>query len=400
MIDDDLIVRIGALSDSHYNEDARFDECQRIHNWIGDDMDARGVDLVLHGGDWFERTSRIAERNGVADWLTRRRKKLIGVRGNHDSRGDLKIFNQIRPGEIIIEETVNVHYAAGCAIATFPWPQKAKLLAGLESHVGREESENVARDLMRRLFLGLRDKLSKHNGPRILLMHAQVSGAVTSVGQPLVGCDMEVSLEDLAICDTADLIILGHIHKPQQWTTVNGIPVLYCGSPYATSYGEVEEKGYLLAEFENVGNGQRFCGMTVRRIPTPRTSMILLEAQYDATAEVPSFRLTNLDELPNVAGADVRFRYYVDSEFADAAASAAAERELQFFEAGAVAVKVEAVKNSTTRARAPEVVTAQTIREKLQVLWNTKSTMPEPDRAERLLTLAEQIEAEHRNYAS
>jgi hypothetical protein len=97
-----------------------------------------------------------------------------------------------------------------------------------------------------------------------------------------------------------------------------------------------------------------------------------------------------------MTGADVRFRYTVDSEFADAAREAADRVELDFANAGAVMVKVEPIKNVTTRARAPEVVEALTIGDKLEVCWTAKGTHPGPERAAILKEMAIEIEQEAR----
>jgi exonuclease SbcD len=75
-----------------------------------------------------------------------------------------------------------------------------------------------------------------------------VRGSVTSTGQPLVGCDLEVGLEDLALVQ-ADAYLLGHIHKGQAWE-IAGAPCVYPGSPRRTSFGESEAKGYTIVTVE------------------------------------------------------------------------------------------------------------------------------------------------------
>ena len=70
---------VAVVADSHFDEASRFEECQRLHAWIADDMAARGVDVVLHGGDLYERRSTPAERRSAAEML----KEAIVGDGRH-----------------------------------------------------------------------------------------------------------------------------------------------------------------------------------------------------------------------------------------------------------------------------------------------------------------------------
>lgn len=399
------MITVAASGDSHFNQDSRWDECLRIHNWMAGDMIARAAQLFLHPGDWFEQLSKPKERNAVADLLEMLGMHIpvIGDRGNHDSPGDLHIFNHVRPKwPVVIEEGADVHIVklpngASVAVAAVAWPRKAHLLASLGSEVGKEQSEQVARDQLRILFLHLRDLLKQHEGPRILMMHAMVCGSTTSVGQPLVGCDLEVSLEELALVE-ADIVLLSHVHKPQEWTDYP-MPIIYCGSPYATAYGETEVKSYVIAEFDDKRRKDGKILRDWKRVPTPRTPMILLETQYLPDSGAFYYLNDLVFDIGMVSNADVRFRYSVDSDHAAAAKSAAKRVEAQFLEAGAQVVKIEDSVNSTTRARAPEVVEAQTLPDKLEVLWHVRQIEVEPDRKVRLFGKAAQLEMEVKDAA-
>ena len=89
---------VAVVADSHFDEASRFEECQRLHAWIADDMAARGVDVVLHGGDLYERRSTPAERRAASDWLrvVADRCPVVIVRGNHDALGDLPLLAKLR----------------------------------------------------------------------------------------------------------------------------------------------------------------------------------------------------------------------------------------------------------------------------------------------------------------
>lgn len=259
--------RVAIIADSHFDEGSRWEEGLRIHDWIVRDLELRGVDLILHAGDVFERKSTARERLEVARFLTAAASlaPVVVVRGNHDALEDLAIFGKLETRHpVIVEEAAAVHVVAGVAVACLAWPRKASLLAAT-GDTGKEAGERSAGDALRNVLRGLGLQLEAHDGPRVLLSHAQVCGSRTSTGQPLVGCDLEVGLEDLALCG-ADFYALGHIHLPQDWT-INGAPVVYPGSPRRTAYGELEEKGYVVATLE----AGRPVGWD--RIPTPAAPM-------------------------------------------------------------------------------------------------------------------------------
>jgi exonuclease SbcD len=400
-------MRVAIIADSHFDEHSRFEECQRIHRWIARDLESRGVDLILHSGDIFERKSTPAERNAVADWIESLAAlaPVVVVRGNHDQLGDLAIFGELKTKHpVIVEEGAGVYilqagkYADDpshrAAVACLAWPRKASLLA-LTGETGKEASEQTAREALQNVLRGLGQRLAAHDGPRILLTHAMVRGSKTSLGQPLVGCDMEIGLEDLALC-AADVYALGHIHMPQDWS-INGAPVIYPGSPRRTAFGEVEVKGYVLAEFRYEADAHDHV-VSWQRIATPATPMVLIEAEWTAEGfRGGEYLAHHLASDPR--GCEIRFRYAVDADARDAARAAAATIEEDFLGQGAVSVKIEERVRPKSVARAPEIVQAQDIGEKLHALWNARNATPEPARAERLVSMATSLEGESRHAA-
>jgi hypothetical protein len=92
-------------------------------------------------------------------------------------------------------------------------------------------------------------------------------------------------------------------------------------------------------------------------------------------------------------GAEVRFRYRVPADKRDAARAAASELRTELLAKGAVVVKLEEVVSTTVRARAPEVAAAKTLPDKLRAYWKAKGDEMAPERAERVLALALELEA-------
>ncbi len=387
--------RIAIVADSHWDQSSRFDECVRIHQWIAADLAARQVDVMLHAGDMFERRSTAAERLAVAAWLQEVADScaVVLVRGNHDADGDLALFGCLRTRfSVDVVEGCGVRYpGAGrrrvgptVAVMAMAWPRTAWMKArGFSGADGRELLQNVLRGL------GKTDGATNPNQIRILLAHAMVTGSKTSTGQPLVGGDLEIGLEDLALCP-ADLVVLGHIHNgPANEWSINQpdgrfTPVIYPGSPRRTAYGETEPKGYLIAEFEGTTLA------SVERVETPATPMILLESEWrDGSLYGAMVR-----DVTGCGGADVRHRYHVDAEHREIAAKAAAIFEAGLYKYGAATVKTEERVRATTRARAPEVAAAQTVGDMLRAHWQAKSGAPDDERANRLVEMANELERE------
>lgn len=382
-------MRIAIIADSHFDEapGGRFEECIRIHDWIAADLEVRGVELVLHSGDVFERKSTPTERARVADWLRRvaTNAPVVIVRGNHDALGDVALFERLRTKHpVIVEEAASVRRVADVAVACIAWPRKAELLAA-----GGDDPAEALRNVLR----GLGDELAQapRNAPRILLAHAQVRGSRVSTGQPLVGCEMEIGLEDLALA-RADLYALGHIHLPQAWE-IDGAPVVYPGSPRRTAFGETEEKGYVLAEFD----GSELVGW--ERVPTPCAGMELVEAEWRSVeGRLVGDMMSRLAAAAS-AGAEVRLRYSVDADQREPARTAASALLEQLLADGALTVKLEEVVRPRSTARAPEVARAVSIAEKLDALWRARADVPEPERGARLVAMAQQVEVEVRHAA-
>jgi DNA repair protein SbcD/Mre11 len=381
--------RIAEIADSHFCEESRFDECVRLHDWIANDIRRRGADLILHGGDVFERKSNPRERLAVAKLLTDLAEiaAVVIVRGNHDAVGDLKLFEQLETKHpVVVVETAGVVYAADCAVACLGWPRRAELMARCNDVLDSEGGNQLAAEALRNVLRGMGDQIASHYGPRILLAHAMVRGSVTSTGQPLVGCDMEIGLDDLALAG-ADFVALGHIHKGQDWAW-GKTPIVYPGSPRRTAFGEVEEKGYVIVEVESHPHNAD-AKVRWERVVAPATRMLLAEDEY---APGRSWAFNGLGG-DGVKGAECRFRYTVDADQREAAKAAAEIQRRVLLDLGAASVKIEEVVRATTRARTPEIATATSLEDKLRVLWRAKGIDVGNDREPRLLARLAELEA-------
>jgi len=366
-------------ADHHFDERSRFEECVRVHRWMVELARREKPSLFLSGGDIYERASTPLEREAVAEWLTAMAEvcPVVISKGNHDRARDVELMRRLRTRHpVIVEERAGVHVVAGAAIGAIAWPEPAFLTARAESS---DAASTDLRGALTNILRGLGVQLAEHDGPRVLLGHLMVDGSVTSTGQPLLGQPINVSLSDLALA-RAQLGIIGHIHNAQCFD-VAGAPHWYPGSPFRTTFGQLETKLVLLAEFDR----RRLVG--VHEIATPATPMVHVVGTYVGGQ-------LEHDAPDKVNGAELRFRYSVanaDREAAKALAEALRERWLA---EGAEHVKLEQEIVVETRARMPEVVAALRPSEKLQAYWAAKGFEP-GERREPLLQKFAELEAKH-----
>lgn len=379
------MIRIALVGDSHADINGRFDEHNRIMEWIGEDAAARGVSLFLHSGDIWERRSTSSERIAVADWVRNwtDHAPLVLVAGNHDDELDIEWLGRLRTRNPVFARTrPDVVSIGGVAVACLPWPRKANLLAATPG-MSYEEADAATVEALRNVLRGLGDKVAEHGGARILLAHAMVRGSRVSHAQPpLVGGHYELGLDDLTLA-RAEFYALGHIHlgEGNEWDAA-GAPVVYPGSPRRCTFGESEEKGYVLITFTDAGE---LVGW--ERVATPATPMILLEGRWLDGQIVGVAH-------PPLGHAEVRLRYQVPIDQREAARVEASAWKQRILDAGAVSVKVEEVVDAQQRARAPEVASARTLREQLEAYWARYGFEP-GDRRGSLLSKLEGLESSH-----
>ncbi len=373
-----MTFKIIASGDHHFDERSRFDECIKIHRWMAELVKDELPDVFLSGGDIFERASTPLEREAVAEWLTSIAKHcpVVIAKGNHDRHKDLALFASLKTNfPIIVEERAGVHRVGAAKIGVVAWPDRASIEAMIGKPLGGEALDSVAREQMSHVLRGIGDELRDHNGPTILLGHFMFDGSVTSVGQPLIGSELNLGTQELDLA-ISDMVIMGHIHKPQEWQSGES-PVAYTGSPYRTAFGETEDKSVIVAEFD----GYRF---NWRREKTPARQMILIDARWEGEDGF-CFRQYVPDD---VRGAEIRFRYQVPADQREAAKAGVADfvQRLQGAD-----VKVEAQTIPEQRARVPEISTATSVADKLARLWQHKGFEP-GQRRDKLISKVEQLE--------
>ena len=406
------ILTAAGIGDTHVSLSNRWEEGNRILDFFVEDIKRRQVGCVIHTGDVLDKLSRPDERLQVARFgqASAGVAPNVWVRGNHDAPHDLSIFDWrfLRTEyPLIVEESAGVHDVGDFLVGAVAWPKKAWLIADQDHADERKALQDILRGISAWEAIAenrIAQPADMPRKPRILAMHGMISGAQTSLGQPLVGCDMEIALDDLALAN-ADLILLGHIHLPQNYV-VNGAPVLYTGSSRRTAYGEVEEKSYVLATFTQAADlqpgtdsrvferaaAQSVWSVSVERIPLPATPMYLIDGEYrdnQLILDAPEAQYV-------ISGSDVRLRYRCTSQTRDAARAAAERTRDQYLQTGAASVMVDEQLTVVSTARAPEVARAATLPEKLRMMRVARGDILDETTEQRLNGRLVELESENR----
>lgn len=200
--------------------------------------------VIVHMGDIFHGATTPEDRLAAADRLERAAKHVhvIEVEGNHGKPLDTSLYTRLRTqnGIHVCTEPELIH-VGGVLFAVLPYPSKAAMVAAGATREAQVKIAHDAFDLM--AIEDTAGAWQDWTGPKMLIGHLTIAGAVTSVGQPLVAVELE--MDPLTLARYGDCPkVFGHIHKHQ----VVGDAV-YVGSSCRMDWGETERKGWLLVQF-------------------------------------------------------------------------------------------------------------------------------------------------------
>lgn len=371
-------MKILASGDHHFDQHSRFEECIRVHANMVEIGRRERVDVFVSAGDIYERASTPRERKAVVEWIVAMAETapVLIVRGNHDRPYELGLLAQLETRHpVLVVEDARVVHVAGAAFACVAWPDPASIRRA-EVELG---TENLAQAALQDALRALGAEVSEHGGPRVLVGHLMVDGAITSSGQPLLGQPIRVGLEDLALA-RVHAGIMGHIHRAATYD-VGGVLFSYTGSPFRTDFSQTEPKSFLLLEFD----GQTL--VRSEQVDSGATPMVHITGAWDETEKTLVAEWVEEE----VAGAEVRLRYEVPADQRTPAWALAQDYRREFLACGAKGVKVEEVPVVVRRAKAPEVARAKAIADKLSAHWDAIAWDP-GKRRDALLTKARELE--------
>ena len=330
------------------------------------------VDAILFAGDLFHDKSTPAMRNTLLGILQHAANiaPVYAIYGNHDRPGDLDIYREVQAQFpiTIFNRPVIGGIIGKLNIVALPYPSKAWLHAG---EMTMPEGDASAASALRQLLQTWAAEIKQLTGPVVFLGQVNVSGSVTSTGQPMIGRELEVSLGDLLDLG-CNYCALGHIHKPQQM----GPACYYAGSVSRMDFGESEEKGWNLVNLFGEGHPAG-----VQFMPLPARQMFHIDGTFD---DVEPFWHFDIPE--GFQDADVRFRYHVAEELIEHAI----EDPIRDVFHDAHSFKMERIIDRKDRVRSEEMSKAQTLEDKIEAYWKA-TERPEIEQADRVLRKATEI---------
>lgn len=246
-----------AIGDIHLRSSSSRNEVRlkAFDQIIGEGLALPQLAAWLLLGDVFDGRSGVDDRNQLAERLLRmaERAPVLGVYGNHCAPFDLEVFSKLGGRWPIVFASTprmwigNTPTKAIVAVAMLPYPHKAGLVAGGVTadstlQTGAEHLEAIIRG-----FAGDLAGARERGHLPLFIGHVNVEGAETSNGQPSIGRELSMTTGVLSLLDASGPVpkILGHIHKAQE---IGG--AFYAGSIAPCTWGEVEEKRYLVVEYE------------------------------------------------------------------------------------------------------------------------------------------------------
>lgn len=336
------------------------------------------LDAWLWPGDLTHSGMTIELRNLLVDRVTAMAHvaPVVIVPGNHDPDGDLDFLARLHAVwpvyvartpqvmDVVLRwdrsEPWNELEAAArkrpLALFCLPYPNKARLVS---AGVPPDQMHAVVDAALDRIFMqaGADLEAARADGRLTgVIGHVSIGGAVSSSGQPQIGTELEISPQHLARLGDC-FQVFNHIHKHQRVGSA-----VYCGSLCRLDWGEREPKGYVHVTCAPAftADAPTQWSHAEQFLPVPVAPMY----HVDGTLTRSGFAYDTAGLPTDWTGCDVRVRAsYVASE-RDVLVDARERVRRQF--AGARRFEFEPVAVPERQLRAPEVVEAQTLRDKLQ----------------------------------
>lgn len=259
-------MKILQLADIHAR-DKDIDEIKKCLEFIIETAKAEKPDIIINAGDTFD-SSLVRADSQSAKMIFRVFQELaniapvaivIGTKSHDGQTAEIlryikakyPIHVSTRPEQLYLCEGdigIDPHMPGSpqeapieAVISMVPAPDKSFF----QSDNGIVVSETEIAQAMSVLFGGFAAQAQAYAVPHILVGHWNTTGALVSETQTLTGVDIELSKDQMAMTN-ANLVCLGHIHKAQDL----GDNIFYSGSITGLTWGELEDKGFYIHEFE------------------------------------------------------------------------------------------------------------------------------------------------------
>jgi len=256
-------------------------------------------------------------------------------------------------------------------ISLVPAPSKKYF----QSESGIDATNQEIASAMSAIFAGFGAKAQKYDCPHILSGHFSVSGAFLSENRQMVGYDVEIGKDQIALSG-AGLVALSHIHLKQQI----GSNIFYSGSLFQMDTSEAGQNfGFWIHEIDPA-TGLHESEYHI----TPFTR--LLKLTYDLTDPQADFKLPfTLEQLNNVRDAAVKVEIKVYEDEVTKIDREGLERNLS--EAKSHDIKI--IRCPRENVRSENILKLTTLRDKLTEMARLKNE----EVPESILTKADMLES-------
>ena len=231
-------------------------------------------------------------------------------------------------------------------ISAIPQPTKQYLKSSSSIDVANQEIAST----MSNIFAGFGATAARYKTPHILMGHFSVSGAAINDKRQMVGLDIEISNDQIALT-SADLVALGHIHLRQKVGN-NGF---YSGSIFPTDWGELEDKGFYIHTLEN----KKLIEPNFIKTPSRK----LIKISEDLTKDCDIDYLLSADSIPEIKDANLKIELKVYQDEAQKIDKEEIKKAL--INMGAKSVGVHLLRMPRENVRSKNILKLTTLQEKV-----------------------------------
>lgn len=260
---------------------------QRVFlEWLVGQVDERNIDAVLISGDVYDRSVPSVESIALFEWVLielARRTAVVLIPGNHDSATRLGFAGPLlESANVHVRASINevdrpiVIAAKGQSVQIFGIPYLEPMF-----HADRLDCDRTHAAVLKAAMERIR-QAAIPDLPIVVVAHAFVTGGVASDSERDVRVG-GVPDAPVSVFDGAHYVALGHLHRPQELKTTEGMQARYSGSPIAYSFSEEgQEKSVVLLEVT-----ENEIDVTLISTPQPRP-LATIQGQLDhlLTSEV------------------------------------------------------------------------------------------------------------------
>jgi exonuclease SbcD len=299
-------MKIAHVADSHWGMNypgphpaARFEDITRTMDFVADRIIEEGCELVIFAGDAFKDARVFIDRATIeiaafTRWLRRLSDqgiKVIVISGtpSHDAVSAYELIEEMHIPLVFVRTTVSTLSVQGMNIVCIPGMNRSTFATneefrGIPPH---EAHQKITEYITNTAY----EMASRMTGPTILVSHLTYDSADTGFEDALLQNEPILTIEAI---QPYDLVLLGHIHRPQQVGKV-----FYSGAPERHNFGDEHTvPGFWIHDYDSGQFSHSFIETPARQFKTIRWSEFDLVAWIDGQLDI-----TDVD------GAMVRVQY-------------------------------------------------------------------------------------------